>query len=54
MFDKAFFGEDVWEYLKRSQKPIILYGMGNGADKVLKVFAQKNIACRTNRFSSKS
>ncbi len=45
MFDKAFFGEDVWEYLKRSQKPIILYGMGNGADKVLKVFAQKKIPC---------
>ena len=43
--NKAFFGEDVWEYLKRSQKPIILYGMGNGADKVLKVFAQKKIPC---------
>lgn len=25
----------VWEVLKKSEKPVILYGMGNGADKVL-------------------
>ena len=26
---------DLWEYLKSATKPIVLYGMGNGADKVL-------------------
>lgn len=46
MFDKNFFAmENIWEYLKHCKKPIILYGMGNGADKVLKIFAQKNIPC---------
>ena len=25
----------MWSYLKTVQKPIVLYGMGNGADKVL-------------------
>ena len=28
--------KDVWNYLKSAQKPIVLYGMGNGADLVLK------------------
>ena len=27
--------KDVWNYLKSAQKPIVLYGMGNGADLVL-------------------
>lgn len=27
--------ESVWELLARTQKPIVLYGMGNGADKIL-------------------
>ncbi len=47
MFDKHFFSkENVWEYLQHCKKPIILYGMGNGADKVLKIFARKNIVCQ--------
>lgn len=25
---------DLWSYLKSTQKPIVLYGMGNGADKI--------------------
>ena len=25
----------VWELLRRTKKPIVLYGMGNGADKIL-------------------
>lgn len=33
----------VWEYLKNTNKPIILYGMGNGADKVIKVFEMYGI-----------
>ncbi len=26
---------DLWSYLKNSQKPVVLYGTGNGADKVI-------------------
>lgn len=28
---------DLWEYLKSANKPIVLYGMGNGADKIIAV-----------------
>ena len=28
---------DLWNYLKTTQKPIVLYGMGNGADKIISV-----------------
>ena len=28
---------DLWNYLKHAKKPILMYGMGNGADKILKV-----------------
>ena len=28
---------DLWEYLKETDKKIVLYGMGNGADKILSV-----------------
>ncbi len=28
---------DLWSYLKQTNKPIVLYGMGNGADKILSV-----------------
>ena len=28
---------DLWHYLKTADKPILMYGMGNGADKILKV-----------------
>lgn len=35
--------ESVWERLQRETHPIILYGMGDGADKILRVFAEKQI-----------
>ncbi|MBQ8539747.1 MAG: FkbM family methyltransferase [Ruminococcus sp.] len=35
----------VWDALKNTDKPIILYGMGNGADKVLNEFEKRNIKC---------
>ncbi len=35
----------VWDALKNNDKPIILYGMGNGADKVLDEFKKRNIKC---------
>ncbi len=35
--------EGVWERLQRETRPIVLYGMGDGADKILRVFAEKQI-----------
>lgn len=35
----------VWDALKKTQLPIILYGMGNGADKVLDEFNKRGIVC---------
>ena len=26
---------DIWSYLAQSKKPILLYGMGNGADLII-------------------
>ena len=34
---------DLWEYLKKTEKPIVLYGMGNGADKIVSVLKAKGI-----------
>lgn len=36
--------ETVWERLQRETRPIVLYGMGDGAQKILDVFFQKNIS----------
>ena len=33
----------VWTRLKTDNKPVVLYGMGDGADKVLKAFEQFGI-----------
>lgn len=41
LFDFSY--PDVWTALKESKKPIVLYGMGNGADKVLDEFARRGI-----------
>lgn len=34
---------DLWQYLKTAKKPIVLYGMGNGADKIIKVLEENGI-----------
>lgn len=34
----------IWNYLKKSEKPIVLYGMGDGADKVLNTFEKFGIS----------
>lgn len=34
---------NVWDALKNTRKPIVLYGMGNGADKALDEFARRGI-----------
>lgn len=33
----------VWDRLREESRPIVLYGMGDGADKILRVFADKGI-----------
>ncbi len=38
--------KDLWSYLKETAKPIVLYGMGDGADKILNVCEEKNIPIR--------
>lgn len=35
----------VWERLQAAKKPILLYGMGNGADKILAAFRRLDIPC---------
>lgn len=35
--------KDLWNYLKTAKKPIVLYGMGNGADKIISVLNSYNI-----------
>ena len=35
--------KDLWTYLKQTQKPIVLYGMGNGADKIISVLNRYDI-----------
>ena len=34
---------DLWNYLKQTTKPIVLYGMGNGADKIISVLNRYDI-----------
>ena len=29
--------QDLWRYLQTVKKPVVLYGMGNGADKIINV-----------------
>ena len=35
--------QDLWEYLASSTKRIVMYGMGNGADKILCACAEKGV-----------
>lgn len=35
---------ELWKRLKNADKPIVLYGMGNGADRILDVMAERGIS----------
>lgn len=35
--------QDVWSFLKQDGKPVVMYGMGDGADKIRKVMAEYDI-----------
>jgi DNA replication and repair protein RecF len=37
---------DLWQYLARTDKQIVMYGMGNGADKILSVCQRYGIVVR--------
>lgn len=41
-----FSERELWEYLKCSEKPIVLYGMGNGADKIINALNTYGITFR--------
>jgi FkbM family methyltransferase len=43
MFERLTERTDLWEHLAQTDKPIFLYGMGNGADKILGVLERRNI-----------
>ena len=38
-----FVEKELWQYLKTVNKPIVLYGMGNGADKIINVLENYGI-----------
>ncbi len=45
MIDKALLAEkNLWRRLADTPLPIVMYGMGNGADKILDVLSEKGIA----------
>lgn len=43
MIEKLSETEDIWEHLRRTDKPIVLYGMGDGALKIMHVFDRYGI-----------
>jgi len=46
MYKKLIFDDferDIWQELKASKLPILIYGMGNGADKIINVFEKYGI-----------
>ena len=34
---------DMWDVLSKEERPIVVYGMGNGADKLVEKFEKYNI-----------
>ncbi len=43
MIRKVFEEKDLWQNLREQNKKIVLYGMGDGADKIINVCRDKNI-----------
>ena len=42
--NRHFSGSELWTVLQNTRLPIVMYGMGNGADKILEVLDKKEIA----------
>ncbi len=36
--------KDIWTYLQETKRPVLIYGMGDGCDKIMAVCKKKNIA----------
>ena len=45
MSTEIFGTRELWSSLKEQNKPIVLYGMGNGADKIISVLESKGLEC---------
>jgi hypothetical protein len=35
MLEKLTENENIWNFLARNNKPVVVYGMGNGAEKII-------------------
>ena len=35
--------QDIWTYLKGAEKPVVIYGMGDGCDKIIAVCKEKGV-----------
>lgn len=35
--------EDIWQRLRREERPVVLYGTGNGADRIIDILEKNNI-----------
>ncbi len=45
MIDRALLSEkNLWNHLKNTALPIVMYGMGNGADKIIDVLSERGIS----------
>ncbi len=42
-FQDNYENTDIWQYLSQTKKPIVMYGMGNGADKIISHLNDKHI-----------
>ncbi len=42
--NRHFSGSELWTVLQNTRLPIVMYGMGNGADKILEVLDKKGVA----------
>ncbi len=44
MIDRSLLHEkNLWKYLKQTSLPIVIYGMGNGADKILEILEKNQV-----------
>lgn len=46
MLESCHTAPSLWESLQHTTKPVVLYGMGNGADKILSVLEHYHIPCQ--------
>lgn len=42
-YEMLFETSDIWEKLKNEERPVVLYGTGNGADRIIDILERENI-----------